>query len=102
MEPTDGELVNAWRGTQWEMHGRNRCAVVAFGSEYGKLLRPVEARIMEYLTPAFVPDPVWIGFTHSAVKGRRAVTCRVCGRQFFFGTSNFCLHVHRRTCPLPE
>ena len=107
----------AWAGTQWLLEQQRadqlrREAVVAFGAEYGKLLRPVEARISEFLAqPEALAhrdarDP-WAGFCHSACPLRldlpiwtRAAKCRKCRRLVAFVTSNAVLKQHRQRCQL--
>ena len=117
----------AWAGTPWLLEQQRadqsrRCAVVAFGAEYGKLLRPVEARISEFLAqPEALAhrdarDP-WAGFCHSACPLRldlpiagsrrqrlpiwtRAAKCRKCRHLVAYLTSNKVLQDHRKRCPL--
>ena len=113
----------AWAGTQWLLEQQRadqlrREAVVAFGAEYGKLLRPVEARISEFLAqPEALAhrdarDP-WVGFCHSALNPQissqlknhlpiwtRAAKCRKCCHEVMYSTSNKVLQEHRKRCQL--
>ena len=73
----------AWAGFRWladqqKDFNMRRCAVIAYGAEYGKLHWIREAaRISAFLAPADPrrdPQDPWVGFSHSAVresKGKR-------------------------------
>ena len=114
----------AWAGFRWladaqKDYDMRRCAVIAFGAEYGKLHWIKEAaRISAFLAPADRrrdPQDPWVGFSKSAVlvtKGKRdsegnripiwrkSAKCSQCGDQVEFNTSTRVLHLHRQFCKL--
>ena len=118
----EATVMHAWEGTEWHRlrvgHTKLiRDAAVAFGSEYGRLLVPVERRITEFLLgKMYLPQNftrvamkrTWV--TRDAVSGvttpvageeatwSRGAKCPSCEKVLMYRTSNAVLLQHRRFC----